>query len=195
MVRFSFDLTAAIPAAWDLCWKDNLKQRAEGRDFRGNTYHLTAADLVNQVRQFADEQAAGEAWGTRGRAWGRPCSMVRLSGDVQGAVRAWLQGQGHRGILVSHNFGKGHVSGQRYRPAGEPLTEAETATFAAKARCRERGPCWHYAKGGYGERPRCLETSTKKRAPWSRSRRPLTTNEPTKVTCARCKKIVGEVQP
>lgn len=130
MARISFDRHAAIPAAWDLLWKNNLRRRAEGEDFRGSTYHLTATDVENQVRQFASETADGKAWGSTGPAWGRTYDhKLRFPGDLLGDVRRWLRNNPN---LASHNFGRGHISGARYRPAGEPLGPAEVRTLSSR---------------------------------------------------------------
>jgi hypothetical protein len=53
--RIEFDRAAAIKAAWDLCWKDNLKQRKEDVAYEkkvgkkpfnsARTFYLTASDI------------------------------------------------------------------------------------------------------------------------------------------------------
>ncbi len=186
MARFSFDRQKAIATAWDLCWADNLKQRAEGHDFRGNTYHLTASDIENQVRSFAQDTADGKPW-TDKRAWGRGYGWsIRLSGDLLSDIRRWLS---NNPKLVSHNFGKGHISGKRYRPVGEPLSEAEQGTLKDKAERASRPRLVH--KNAQGKPYLCAPV--RKRVSWGRSRSQahitITTE---RVTCPRCLKLMKE---
>ena len=182
-----FDVQAAIPEAWDFLWSDNLARRAKGEDYRGSTYHLTAADVENQVRQFAYEAAHGQKRGTR--AWGRPCSLVRISGDLQGRVRSWLQGQVSRGVLVTHNFGRGHISGARFRPKGEPLSPAEEKTFQDKAARKDRPRPVHLARrsgSGISCRPAPKGFSYGRGGAQA-----MRSTNPERVTCPHCLKIIA----
>lgn len=188
--RFAFDLAKAIPAAWALCWADNLKTRAKGGTYRpSTTFYLTASDIENQVRLFGEETAAGEKWGTRGRAWGRGYgATVRISGDLKGTVRSWLITSVAHGHLQAHNFGRGHISGMRFRPVGEPVSDAEQATVKAKeARVNKPRPM-HFSKQ-YGARPLC--TAARPRTTfYGRPSRAWTTTQRPKVTCPRCLKLL-----
>lgn len=180
--RFAFDVKAAIVAACDMIWADKQKQLAKGDSYRDSAYYLTAADVEYQVRQFAEETAKGEAWGTHGIAFGRPWGRVRLSGNLQGAVRDYLL---YSGKFDSHNFGKSHISGARYRPRGAPLSPAEKTTMEKKTNAKpyeERRS--HFSKGGYSGRPACSKPSRG----W-RPSKAKTTLDWTKVTCPRCLKL------
>ena len=186
---FSFDRRAAMAAAWDLLWADNLKQRERGGCRPSTTYYLTASDLEAQVRLFADETAAGEPWGTRGRAYGRGYgSRIRFSGDLLGDCRDWLR---RNPRLTSHNFGRGHISGERYRPVGEPISEAERGTLAEKAkRASKPRPIHMHIKEG---RRRFLCAPEPKAPRWRQSRSQAhVTRDASRVTCPRCLKLMGE---
>lgn len=195
---FSFDRQAAIKAAWDLLWADNLRQREEDVAYEkkggkkpfnsARTYYLTASDLENQVRQFADETARGEKWGTHGRAYGRYPSGIRFSGDLLGDCRDWLR---RNPKLTSHNFGRGHISGERYRPAGEPISEAEQGTLEEKAR-RAKTPRpihMHKKTGEFSSTYMCAPAPKGPRWRQSRSQAHVTMDA-SRVTCPRCLKIM-----
>lgn len=192
-----FDLGKAVPAAWALLWADNLRKRAAGEDFRGNTTFLTASDLEGQVRQFAGEQNAGKAWGSAGRAWGNTMynSGIRISTGRPGTLldycRDWLHREVRAGRLEEQTMGRGHISGARYRPAGEGTTEREQKTMDAKRKRRENGPTWHIsASGTFGGRPWC--TADRKRSFYSyRRSSALTTKEREQVNCRRCLNLLA----
>ena len=129
--RFAFNLDAAVPAAWDFLWAANLKDRAKqerdhldgdfgkyGRRWYTRTFYICAVDVVAQVRSFAYETAKGQKWGTNGVRG--PDYGIRLSGNVDGRVRDWLLR-----TKDGHNFDRGHISGMRFRPRGEPLGPSE----------------------------------------------------------------------
>jgi hypothetical protein len=138
--HFAFDLHAAIPAAWDYLWKNNLKKRAEyeakypdgdfgkyGRRWYTQTFYICAVDVVAQVRSFAYETAKGLKWGTNGVRG--PDYGIRLSGDVEGTVRTWLLR-----TKAGHNFGRRHISGMRFRPRGAPRGPSEQDTLKEQAK-------------------------------------------------------------
>ena len=180
MAKFNYAL--AVPTAWELCWRDNVQRRANGGDFRGNTYYLTASDIEMQVRRFAKEQLAGKPWGSTGRAWGRDTySGVWLEGDVQVVVRDWLL---RNPRLQRHNFGRGHVSGMRFRPVGEPLAPAEERTLNKQAqpkpvhlRAKDDKPVCQWGKP---PRKRSMFSSHRRRT-W-----PRMTENTEEVTCTHC---------
>ena len=176
-----FDMQAAIAFAWALCWADNLAKRAAGDDYRGNTYYLTASDIENQVRRLANETMQGKSWGSTGRAWGRGWERgVRLPGDVQARVRDWLL---HNPDIEGFNFGRGHVSGMRFRPRGEGLTAAEQHTLKSRKTWAEK--LVHYART-YGP-PLC--TANRVHSPYNSfkaARRVRTESDWAHVTCKRC---------
>lgn len=193
MGRFEFNRELAISKAWDLCWNNNLQCRAsESPDAYGysRNFYLTAADIENQVRAFADDAAHGRAWRTE-RTIGRPYSSVRFSGDLQSDVRRWLRTQEAVGRLTSHNFGKGHISGQRYRPLGEPLSEAEQSTFQDKKAREGKDPVMHRADKGSPFRRPYLCAPVRKWRSFTRSKA-WTTSNADRVTCPRCLKLMKE---
>lgn len=184
--HFSFDVSKAIPAAWSLLWQINEKERASGdRSYRPDSVlYLTASDVENQVRRFAAETSEGKTWGSTGRAWGRDYSGVRLAGHLKSRVRDWLLDEVRRGRLESHNFGRHHVSGMRFRPRGAGLGEAEKKTIEKKEE-RRRNPkprLCHLEKRGS-----CA--CAQKVSFWGTSRA-WKTGDPAKVTCTRCLNIL-----
>lgn len=159
--RFAFNVSAAIPAAWDFLWAINLKDRAKmekehpdgdfgkyGRRWYTRTFYICAADVVAQVRSFAYETAKGQKWGTNGVRG--PDYGIRMSGDLEGQVRSWLLRS-----KVGHNFGRGHISGMRFRPHGAPLGPSEKDTLVEKAKPKKPRPI-HFSRDGYSGRPLCV---------------------------------------
>jgi hypothetical protein len=138
--RFIFSIEQAIPAAWDFLWAHNLKARAKceaenpngvfgkyARRWYTRTFYICAADMVAQVRSFAYETAKGLQWGTNGVRG--PDYGIRMSGDLDGRVRTWLLR-----TKDGHNFGRGHISGMRFRPKGAPLGPSEQDTIKEQAK-------------------------------------------------------------
>lgn len=180
-----FDFNKAIPAAFAHLWNLNLQKRAAGDDYRGNTYYLTASDVEEQVRCFAEDQLAGKPWGTTvsyGRGWH---NGLRISGDLNAAVRQWLLRN-----CDGHNFGRGHISGMRFRPRGEPVGPIEQATLQKKAeeRANPKVKPVHYSYT-YGH-PHCVLAAAKKRGRriWGSMHRSRahTVSDWEHVTCKRC---------
>lgn len=198
--RFAFDTRLAIATAWDVLWASNLKQRKDDvayekkvgkRAFNAaRTYYICAADVERLVRDFAEDTAHGRPWRTTpgygGVGFGG--SGIRMPGGLSNAVRDWLL-RGNGGKIVSHNFGRRHISGQRFRPVGEPLAPAEEDTMAKKIKDRDpsRVILRHFAKG-YSDRLLCVKA---KRHSFSRHRsKARRTSKFEEVTCPRCKKLL-----
>jgi hypothetical protein len=187
--RFSFDRKAAIKFAWDFLWAGNLKARKKNGYGHSATFYLTASDVEAQVRQFAIETAAGESWGTRGRTYGKPLSWptIKMPGNLLHDVRDWLRNEQYAGRLTAHNFGKGHISGARYRPVGEPISEAEQTTIKIKAARKDKPRLHHFGKS-YGARPMC---TIKPGKTYWRSSKAWVTKKSEDVTCPRCLKLIA----
>lgn len=184
-MKQTIDFSQAIPAAFVCVWQRNLKMRAAGNDFRGNTYYVTASDVEEQVRCFAEDQLAGKPWGTKesyGRGWH---NGLRISGDLTGAVRQWLLRN-----CDGHNFGRGHISGMRFRPRGEPIGPTEQATLQKKAeeRANPKVKPVHYSYT-YGP-AHCVLAAKEKRGLryWGNALRSRahTVSDWEHVTCKRC---------
>jgi hypothetical protein len=176
-----FELSKAIPAAFAFLWARNLKQRAEGDDYRGRTYYVCAVDVEEQVRCFADDELAGKPWGTT-QGYGRGFHNCKVYGDLPNAVRRWLLSN-----CDGHNFGRGHISGMRFRPRGEPIGPAEK-TLAKKAADRANPPVKpvHFSKHGGFYNPHILCTAaTRSRFSNSRSKA-RASSEWASVTCKKC---------
>lgn len=188
MKRFAFDRQKAMTAAWDMLWAFNLKQREEGGYRPSTTYYLTASDLMYQVRRFAEETAEGKAWGSTGRAYGGGYgSRVRLSGDLLSDCRSWLR---RNPQLTSHNFGRRSCTGERYRPIGEPISEAERGTLEEKEkRAATPRPIHKHVQG-----KTFLCAPVKKGPRWRPTRSQAhVTMASERVTCPRCLKLMKEV--
>jgi hypothetical protein len=189
-MKRSFDLKAALPEAWALIWKAKAKEQLENAQAKHvyrpeRATYITASDMENQVRQFAIDDVEGKP---RGKiAWGAPSHwpVVRIStggrGSLLGVCRDWLLDECRSGRIHSHNFGRGHISGMRFRPAGQPLSEPEKATIKRMAKPKTR--LFHLRKGG--------GCACVKRTGFSfRPTKSWTTSNPQRVTCPRCVKII-----
>jgi len=139
--RFSFDIKAAIPVAWDVIWASRLKQRKDDLAYEkkygkkafnwATSYYVCAADVERMVRDFAQDTADGKPWRTTNTGYGDGYGL-RMPGNLNSMVRGWLL-RGNGGQIVGHNFGRGHISGMRFRPVGEPMAEVEKVTSVTRA--------------------------------------------------------------
>lgn len=186
-----FNIAKAIPAAWKLQWSAKQKMK----HYRGSMAHyLTAGDIENQVRLFAEEQSQRKPWGSSGPAWGRPYTRVRIHCGhrerLLDAVRDWLRGEVNAGKLASHNFGRGHISGERYRPAGVSMSETEKKTIARKQAPRPI----HFNPVGAASRFHMLCRPPQPRKGFGRGSRRFSrcTQKQSEVTCPRCLKKMKE---
>lgn len=190
--RFAFDMQSAIQTAWDMLWAANLERRKENDDYtkktgkksfdEAGTYYICSADIERTVRGFAQQSFEGHPWTLGGYAYN-----VRMQGNLQRTVRDWLL-HGNRGKIVGHNFGKGHISGMRFRPVGEPMAEAELQTIKRNEDRRLKPRPRHYGKS----KPIC--TANRRRSMFSRpSRNIWTTNNKSDVTCPRCLNLLAKM--
>ena len=114
------------------------------------------------------------------RSWGGRGAGVRMPGGLQRAVRNWLLSNSR---LDRHNFGKGHISGMRFRPQGAPLAPAEIKTMQQKEKDRVRTtpkPVHFRKLGGL----LCVV-----RKPFSHRSKARCTSDWNRVTCPRCQKL------
>lgn len=192
-VTGTMNFQEAISAAWDLIWAEKLAARAAGDDgFRGEHYHASASDVEDVVRQFARDALDGKPRRTktnRGDHHG-----VKIRGDLNGAVRSWLQ---NNPKIAKHNFGRGHISGMRFRPVGQPMTPAETKTIERNAEMRRNPkprPC-HYSESGHGTALCVLERFKKQgRRLWGfRPSKAWTTRKVENVTCQQCINLLTDL--
>lgn len=196
-MRTPFDRTKAIKAAWEALWAERLAERernkgtvwATGR-WGASTTYITASDLERRVRTYAEETVAGKPWGSTGPYGPELGGRVRIPGNLFGDVRDWLLREVSAGRLASHNFGRGHISGMRFRPAGEPVSDIEKKTIEAKERRKGRPRPVHYTKSGHFGGP-LLCMAGRKRVGWGRSKSHSTGNRE-RVTCPRCLKLLAE---
>lgn len=199
--RFTFDVKKAIPAAWDLIWKSHRIERKKDEAFEKKhgkkpygwerTYYTTASDVERMVRDFALDTSEGKPWRTEHTGYGYP-NGIRIGGDLKAAVRSWLL-RGNGGKIVGHNFGRGHISGMRFRPVGEPLAEAEKKTIE-KHQKRRAGlappkPIHFHDKGLL-----CQKARKAGRFFFSRGRTTSrTTTDRSKVTCKQCLNLLAKM--
>lgn len=188
-MRKCFDPNKMCQHVWDVLWANNLAQRAKEKKnprWANSTYYLTAADIVRGVRNVAAAQLRGEEWpATYDKVfWGSDYGL-RVSGDVQGEVRDWLFANPK---LTYHNFGRGHISGARFRPVGEPMGPSESETLKKKAerRANPRPRTVHFTTGYT-----TLLCTKNRRSPFSRPSKAWTTKEEVKVTCPQCKNLLA----
>lgn len=195
-MRTTFDRTKAIKAAWDALWAERLAERERQKGtvwetgrWAAATRYITASDLERRVRIYAEETLAGKPWGSTG-AYGPGLGRIRISGNLFNDCRDWLLRERSCGRLEAHNFGKGHISGMRFRPAGEPMAEAEIKTMVVKEKRRNRPVVKHYSEHGYGSRPLCMHNRMKGRYMF-RPSKAWVTRDRAEVTCVRCKNLMG----
>ena len=199
----TFNLETELQRAFDWLWQENLKQREH--DFNGQTYYVTATSLERRLRAAASEQMHGYEYGKLGAdAWGHKV-MIRTGTryPLLQVCRDWLLRKArNEGTLEMHNFGKGHVSGERFRPTGQPLSPAEERTLVKKAVPRESKPV-HAADPeakGWPKRTLCSRSARKtaRKSGYFGPRRgghtdTRFTGEYTgPVTCQRCLKLLAE---
>jgi hypothetical protein len=195
------NLHALISDAWDFLWARNMADRAAGRDFRGDTYYLTASDIERQARHFlsfdlkgkprpklGDDDADGTFYGL---------NQVRVSTGSPhvtflGMVRRWLQSNRK---LEAFNFGRGHISGARYRPVGSEMYKSEKKAIAKAKLPRKPRPVHAPASGdgGHGAPLLCRATRPKGRFTFrfNRSLTRVSYKGSTPVTCPLCLKLLG----
>jgi hypothetical protein len=213
VAKKTFNLSEEIQRAWDWCWayycEPTLYHELEYDDQglpTGKTVgepqvmnprqsYLTATDLERRVRAAVAETAYGAEYGSYGPdAWGKGPASIRIStghGSLLDAVRSWLQSNRK---LTAHNFGRGHISGARYRPIGHDLTAAEKSSIETSRKRRNGETPLHY-RGAYTRGyPRPLCTADRIKPGYSRPSRSSArmTSEAEKVTCPRCKKLLAQ---
>lgn len=186
---FEFDTRKAIVAAWEHIWKKQRAEIANGTGWRGQSYYTTAQDMERVVRGFADETLDGKPWGSEDRYYGG-FNRAKFRGPIplNDQIRTWLLTEARSGRIASHNFGKGHISGMRFRPKDIPLYEAERKTIEKHAiPYNERKPKPVHFSVTYGG---ALFCTVKPRSSY-RSHRGTgrATPDPTKITCPRCLKL------
>jgi len=203
--RTPFNLRDTMHQAWDWLWADNLKSRAEHPDHAANTYYLTASDLESQVRAFAYDDMQNHPRGWAGRGCYASVS-IRISGlngmSLLNHCREWLL---RNPTLDRHNMGKGHTSGMRYRPAGQPLGPSEVKTLAVKQAQKDGTAIMHFRDTTarfFSAFPICTaERRAANRAkshhyvnPRGSKSSASTTNDKSKVTCPKCLAAIAKIE-
>jgi len=198
--RFAFDTQKAIATAWDVLWADRLRQRKEDLAYEkkvgkkpfnwGASYYVTATDVERMVRDFAQDTADGKPWRKTNDGYGGYGSGIRIGGDLKRTVRDWLL---RNPRIVGHNFGRGHISGMRFRPVGQPLGEPEKKTIEKRAerRANPKPPTYHFKEKGV---LLCQKARMKGRFTFRQSRA-WTQHDPAKVTCKQCLNLLKKKVP
>jgi len=189
-----FNVVLAIQTAWDHIWAYNLKVRGTREDWRNRSYYTTATDIEQRVRAFAYDTHKDLPWGTT--PYGS--SYIRFRGNLFETVRNWVSREINAGRIKAHNFGRGHISGQRLRPADQPMSPVEAKTLEKKAQPRKPRPI-HFRTGNgtsyWGAPPLCVSTAKKMKGlpayGWKPSKA-RTTKERKEVNCPRCLNILNE---
>lgn len=224
MIRRKFDLRSELQKAWDWCWKFYCEPTSyEVEEFNGEGYPtgkltgevrvsgprqtwLSATDLERRIRAAACEaldNAPVGAYGPDGGGNGIRISTPSGTGLLE-EVRQWLAGQLIQHRLEGHNFGRGHCSGMRFRPAGSGVPEGEAKKIKERQERlagKDNRPI-HYRETirGFGGRAICTaaqraSAKAKYRGAYYGGRPTQSsarlTNEPAKVTCPRCLKLLA----
>lgn len=131
-----FNAEEEIQKAFEFTWAQKLKDRKDGHDYNGQTYYVTATDLERRVRGAVAEKAEGKKYGHYGLNYSGWQMGIRIHTgsrlNLFELCRSYLLGEARNGTLDAHNFKRGHISGERFRPHGQPLSEAEQKTFEKK---------------------------------------------------------------
>jgi hypothetical protein len=185
-LSFNFNAQTEIQKAWDQLWSQNLKARASTAfNYRKSaTYYLTAADIERKVRDNLEKEAFARG----------DFGPFRIRGALGNKVRDWLLSGVRQGRLDSHNFGRGHISGMRFRPKGEEISETEKDTMKKRERSKGRPKPVHLREGGNAA---CAvaRAAAAGRKLWgfSRSRAYMTDNHED-VNCPTCKKLAAKAK-
>jgi len=173
----------------------------------GRQDYFTSTDVEACVRLLAAKAAGDDYLKDRfeepGSWWGYGSSQgVRIS-VVDGRYRSKLLDLCREYLLSStnlegHNFGRGHISGMRYRPRGKGKSDVEKKTIEKKFRPKPvhaREPK-DDSKPLYYTRKALCQLNVKPRVPsWRSSHRrngPITTDDTSKVTCKRCLNLLKQ---
>lgn len=189
----AFDLQDELAAALDWIWAYKAERRAE-MEAKGDTQdrwyaehtYTTATELERRVRAALAEKADRKPYGScEFRDFSH--SGYRINGlngiPLLQHCRTFLLRSG----LERHNFGRGHVSGERFRAPGVEMPETEVNTLKAKEKVK---PVHIKRESAYA--PLC--TASRKAKGFYRPRRPASnvTSDPTKVTCKQCLRLLAE---
>jgi hypothetical protein len=124
---FSFETACDIALA-ALFKEQDDNRRAWPDSYRSAQNWVTATELNRVVRNYAARCLKGEPMeGTDNLDYG-----VHLPRSLE-RCREYLLAQARAGKLTGHNFGRGHISGMRFRRAGTELTKAEQARMAKRS--------------------------------------------------------------
>lgn len=156
----------------------------------GNNDYITASDLEQRIRGRASEILDGAEYGSRGQQFSGHGIQIRgLDGmSLLSHCRDYLINRCYTGELEMHNFGRGHVSGARFRKAGSGPSEKEQKTVESNAKKQKRGTPVHLRKDGTRATRVCETKRQAKASSWGRRRdwRMRFTDDPEKVTCRNC---------
>jgi hypothetical protein len=201
----NFDLDTECRRAWPIAWKELCEPTVyeyddgEKRTFEPRQSWLTATDIERRIRAHFAEQADGLEEGKRGLDDFCMKGTVTISTgsrySLMDCVRDWLADEVRAGRLTRHNFGRGHISGMRYRPVGMELTDAEKKTLEkADKRAKGETPVHFSNSTSWLRKPLCVADRNVKRAGYRQPKRSSAriVSEPAKVTCQRCLKRLAE---
>lgn len=213
-MKTAFDLKRELTEALARLWAKKDEVVAAGRGWRGHETYTTAQELEREVRDDLVRRAPPIDYDRRavfteaGDPVAAPKNRRRFSGVMRistgrpggllQAARGFLLGEARAGRLELEDFGRGHVSGARFRRPGTEPGAGEVETLKRKAKPRAvhyRDPA---TEGSYsGAAPLCSAalraTLKKKRTWWSGRgrRRSWPTDDMSRVTCPRCLKLAG----
>lgn len=183
-MRVQFDRQLAIATAFAAIFARKKaareKDAAQQRYGYADLFDVTATEVEREVRDYAYATLQGKPWGTCHCYGG-----VRMSGNLMSDCRDWLLLQVRQGKLEAHNYGRGHISGMRFRPKGEPMSPQAVKTIETKVerRANPKPRLRHFI--AEGDRLMC-----QKRRPWRSRWRTNVADDPEKVTCPRCLKAM-----
>lgn len=210
MKRLSFKTTTAkVNRAQVLAWcAISVKKILADLDnpechLHGRQDYFTATDVEACVRLLAAKAAGDDylkdrfdepgSWWGYGSGQGVRISVVdnRYRTPLLSLCREYLQTCSK---LEGHNFGRGHISGMRYRPRGKGKSEVEKKTIEKRNKPKPVHIKQQGDEPSYQRKALCQIGIVRKQS-WRSSHRrngPITTDDVTKVTCKRCLNILKQ---
>lgn len=174
--------------AWQGVWDSRAKKKDED-NFRGRLDYITASDLERMVRHLAVKMTDSRNTSYSFEDWMMADPHgYRFSApghhSLNDAVRDWLLERARQGQIHGHNFGRGHISGMRFRPVEKAaMNPTEQETVKRREERRHKVPPRH-ALAGESTALLCGDGKGPWRGTFRRSAR--TAKDRKDVTCPRC---------
>lgn len=213
-IRTEFSLDVELPKALKYLIDYHAQER-KAMEAKGDTKdrwyarhcYFTASDIEQRIRAAAAEKIDNAEYGSYHQSGYSHRTAFKISGlngqSLLDHCRSYLL---HHPKLKQFNFGRGHISGLRFRSADMPFSDTEQRTMADKAKEKPIHFAPKRRKTVWGSdvqvevtvwTPLCVIDRKTKRTSYSRPTRSTAkfTTDESKVTCPLCiKKLQAEGQ-